>query len=256
MEKVSAVIITLNEEKNIERCLNSLIGLADEIIVIDSFSTDSTPQICKNLPIRFEQHKWMGYSQTKNFGNQLASYDYILSLDADEEISPELRSSILSAKKLFTFDAYRFNRRTNYCGKWINHSGWYPDSKIRLWNKRRGEWLGDIHESVVLDHNCKIGFLKGNLLHFSFFSINEHLNQISKFSSIKADSWFAQGKKTNLWKMFWSPFFKFFRDFIIRGGFRDGILGFIICANSAHSRFIFQSKLWMLTHQSRGKTLK
>jgi len=140
--KISAVIITFNEEKNIGRCLDSLQKVADEIVVVDSCSNDKTCEICEKYGVRFIQNRFKGHIEQKNFAMQQAEYDWVLSLDADEVLSLELTDSILKVKKDWVIDGYAFNRLTNYCGTWIRHCGWYPDTKLRLWDKRRGRWGG------------------------------------------------------------------------------------------------------------------
>ena len=149
--KVSAVIITYNEERNIKRCLDSIVGVADEIVVVDSYSTDRTEEICKAYHVKFIQHRFFGHIQQKNWAILQATSPYILSLDADEALSDELRLSILKAKKNWTHDGYYFNRLTNYCGKWIRHTSWYPARKLRLWDSRKGSWGGfnpQVHTST------------------------------------------------------------------------------------------------------------
>jgi glycosyltransferase involved in cell wall biosynthesis len=138
---ISAVIITFNEEAKIGRCIDSLIGVADEILVIDSFSTDLTEYICKSKGVRFIQREFEGHANQKNFGNEQAQHNYILSIDADECLSDELKNSILEAKKSLKFDGYSVNRLSNFCGNWIHHSGWYPDTKMRLFNVKRENGL-------------------------------------------------------------------------------------------------------------------
>ena len=142
MKKISATIITLNEEDKIRRCIESLNGIVDEIIVVDSLSTDATKSICEEFGIRFIEQKWLGYSEQKNLANRLATNDWILSIDADEALSEELKKSILKLKESETDDniVFSFNRLNNYCGKWIHHSGFYPDKKIRIWNRNVGKW--------------------------------------------------------------------------------------------------------------------
>lgn len=146
--KLSAVIITYNEEDNIERCLESLEKTADEILVVDSFSSDRTAEICKSKGVEFIQHSFEGHIEQKNYALSRASNDYVLSLDADEALSDKLIQSIRAAKQNWSTNGYSVNRLTNYCGKWIRHCGWYPDKKIRLWDKRKGTWGGD-RKSVV-----------------------------------------------------------------------------------------------------------
>lgn len=162
--KLSGVIITYNEERNIERCLESLKGICDEIIVVDSISTDRTKEICLAYGVRFVENPFPGHIEQKNFAMEQASHNYVLSLDADEALSEELRKSIMVIKQNWTSEAYRFNRFTNYCGQWIKHSGWYPDTKTRIWDRRKGKWGGtNPHDSVLLEANVKPALLKGDL---------------------------------------------------------------------------------------------
>ncbi|MTI29248.1 glycosyltransferase family 2 protein, partial [Cytophagales bacterium RKSG123] len=151
MKKISAVIITYNEEKNIQRCLESLKGVVDEIVVVDSLSTDNTKKICEKFDVHFIENPFEGHIEQKNYAMGCARNDYVLSLDADEALSPKLKESILKVKENWTADFYSFNRLNNYCGQWIRHSGWYPDKKIRLWDRRKGKWGGkNPHDNVVM----------------------------------------------------------------------------------------------------------
>lgn len=244
MEKISAVIITFNEERNIERCIKSLHGIVDEVIVIDSFSTDKTAEICNNQGVRFYQARWQGYSATKNYGNSLATNNYIFSIDADEVLSEELKKEILTLKNSAKLsDAYYINRLTNYCGSWIHHCGWYPDTKLRLWNKQKGEWKGNIHEEVVMDSGSSFANFKGDLLHYSYYSIQQHINQANKFTDLTANEAFIKGKKAGLLKIFFSPCFKFIRDYFLKMGFMDGYHGFVICRISAFATYLKYTKL-------------
>jgi len=247
MGEISAVIITFNEQDNIEQCLKSIIDIADEIIVLDSFSTDKTEEICKKYNVNFKQHAFDGHIQQKNRVIEAAQYNYVLSLDADEVLSEELKKSILEVKQNLSFDSYYFNRLNYFCGKAIKHSGWYPDKKIRIWNKNKALWGGvNPHDTVVLQKNTSKLFLKGNLLHYTFNTIEQHLNQINKFSTIKATTAFANNKKTNILKIIFKPPVAFFIQYIIKGGFLDGFFGFIICKNSAYAEFLKQIKLKQL----------
>ncbi len=242
-EKISLVIITKNEEKNIQRCLESAKDVVDEIIVIDSFSTDKTQEICEQYNVKFVGKEWMGYSKTKNFGNSLAQYDWILSLDADEALSEPLKKAILIQKNGFNSDAYYCNRITRYCGTWINHSGWYPDPKMRLWRKEAGSWKGDIHENVKLKKGTKIEKLEGNLLHYSINSIFEHQEQINKFSEIYAKSAFESGKRTHLLNIVFKPFERFLTTYFFKLGLLDGYNGLLISILTAHAIFLRHVKL-------------
>ena len=166
MVEISAVIITFNEERNIERCLESLIGVVDEIVIVDSYSTDRTEEICRKYNVHFIKHRFTGYSEQKNWAILQARSPYILSLDADEALSEELKSSILRVKNNWTHNGYYFNRLTNYCGKWIRHTSWYPSRKLRLWDSRLGSWGGlDVHEKYFLQKGASRQFLKGDLLY-------------------------------------------------------------------------------------------
>lgn len=244
MKTISAIIITLNEEKNIDTCLESLKGVADEVIVIDSFSTDKTKEICLKYKVKFIEHEWEGYSKTKNYGNNLAVSDFILSVDADEALSPELRKSLLSLKTGNSpHNAYELSRVTNYCGKWIKHGGWYPDKKVRLWKNRTAQWIGDIHEELELPANTEIGSLSGDLYHYSFHTVQQHERQIAKFTDIAAKNDYARGRKTNGIRIFLYPKWKFFRDYVLRMGFLDGYYGYIVCKMSAHASFLKYIKL-------------
>ncbi|GAB4281921.1 MAG: glycosyltransferase family 2 protein [Marinilabiliales bacterium] len=240
--KISTVIITFNEEKNIRRCLQSVIDVSDEIIVIDSFSTDKTEEICKDFNVRFVTRQFEGYSESKNFGISLAKHEYILSVDADELISDKLKEDILLVKNNPVYDAYYVNRLNNYCGKWIKHCGWYPDRKIRLWKKGLGLWKGTIHEIVDLTTE-NIGYLKGDLLHYSYYSISDHLKQIEKFTEIASEDEAKQGKNASIIKILVAPVWKFFKDYIIRLGFLDGYYGYIVCKMSAYATFIKYVKI-------------
>jgi glycosyltransferase involved in cell wall biosynthesis len=244
MQKISAVIITFNEERNIERCITSLKAIADEIIIIDSFSSDRTSDMCKEMGVKFIQRKWEGYSTAKNFGNSLAENDYILSIDADEALSDELCKSLNYFRITENvLDSYSFNRCTNYCGKWIRHGDWYPDIKLRLWNKNKGQWVGEIHEEVVMQAASTNGFLKGDLLHYSYYSLEQHLTQANKFTDLTAKAAYDKGKKASFLKIFLNPYFKFFKDYILKFGFLDGYQGFVVCKISAYATLLKYAKL-------------
>ena len=247
MPEISALIITLNEEKNIERCIKSISDLADEIVVIDSFSTDKTEEISKKYNVKFVKHKFEGHIEQKNYAITQAKYPHVLSIDADEELSDELIESIKEVKNNWTHDGYYFNRLTNYCGKWIKHCGWYPDQKLRLWDSRKGSWQGENpHDKYALKPGSTQKHLKGDLFHYCFYTMEQHMDQINKFSSIKAMVAYNKGKKSSCLKMYINPIFKFVKDFYFKRGFLDGYYGYVICRNSAHSNFLKYAKLKML----------
>lgn len=252
MNKISAVIITLNEEKNIERCLQSLQGIADEIIVVDSFSTDKTEEICRSYGVTFIQQKWLGYGEQKNFANEQAQFDYILSMDADEALSDELKASILEVKSQTMADAYRMHRRTNYCGTWIYHCGWYPDAKIRLWRKGKAHWTTPkVHEAIKLADDVDLQPLTGDILHYSYYTIDEHIQVANKYTTLAANEYFEQGRQANFIKIYLNPTFSFIRNYFLRLGLLDGYNGFVICAISGFSTFLKYAKLkqrWQQHH--------
>jgi glycosyltransferase involved in cell wall biosynthesis len=256
MPEISAVIITLNEERNIARCIDSLQGIADEILVLDSFSTDRTAEICKSKKIKFLKRKWEGYSASKNFANQQARYDWILSIDADEAVSENLARSIAAIKNKNRNQnnlVYQFNRLTNYCGKWIKHSGWYPDTKVRIFNKKYVYWQNEIHETLYIPNDFEHIHLKGDLLHYSYYSIAEHQFQIEKFTTLSANSLFAAGIRPSLIKRYLSPIFKFIKDYFFRLGFLDGKYGYVVCMSSARATFIKYEKLKTLWKEKEFK---
>lgn len=242
--KISAVVITFNEERNIERCLSSLLGVADEIVVVDSYSSDRTGEICRSYGARFIQHRFLGHIQQKNWAILQASSPYILSIDADEVLSEELKASILTAKEEWSHDGYSFNRLTNYCGKWVRHTTWYPSRKLRLWDSRKGSWGGfNPHDRYYLKPGSSQQRLKGDLLHYSYYSVSEHLVQINLFSSILARSYYERGRGVNPLTLFFRPLWRFIKDYLLRAGFLDGYYGYIISVNSAHEVFLKYVKL-------------
>jgi len=247
MEKISATIITYNEEKNIERCLKSLQGVADEIIVVDSFSTDRTKEICIKYNVSFFERAFTDYSDQKNWAIEQTKYPIILSIDADEELSEKLKESILTIKNNWQDDGYFFNRMTNYCGKWIKHSGWYPNHQLRLWDKSKGKWEGIIHEKITVDKN-KITHIKGDLYHYSYHNYSQHILQIDKFSELQSKQLYEKGGGVSWFKIIFAPFIRFIRHYIIRFGFLDGSAGFIISVNSAYGQFLKYIKLKKLTN--------
>jgi glycosyltransferase involved in cell wall biosynthesis len=240
MPKISAVIITFNEELFIDKCLTSLDGIADEIVVVDSYSTDATEDICKKHNARFIKHAFEGFRDQKNFALNLATYKNIISLDADEALSDQLRESILALKKKdkWDFDGYFFNRKSNYCGKWINHSEWYPDKQLRLFYADHGKW-GDLnlHEKFIMSNGATVGRLKGDLLHWPFSSLQDHLDKMNKYSYIGAEEFHKAGKKAGLVTPYIHYFWGFFRSYIVHRGFLDGKYGYLICSTYAKSSF-------------------
>jgi len=242
--QLSVVIITFNEERNIERCLNSVGCIADEIVVVDSFSTDKTKAICTQKEVRFIENKFDGHIEQKNFAITQAKNQYVLSLDADEALTKELQEAILQIKNNWQADGYSFNRLTNFCGTWIKHCGWYPDKKLRLWDKTKGKWGGDNpHDKVMMEKDAAVKHINLDILHYSFYTIEEHLKQIDFFTDISAKAAFEKGKTSNGFTIFYKSTFKFFRDYFLKLGFLDGYHGYVVCKNSAHAKHLKYSKL-------------
>lgn len=242
--KLSVVIITFNEEKNIGRCLDSITSVADDIVVVDSFSTDATEKICRERGARFVQHKFEGHIEQKNWAITQAKYPHILSLDADEALSEPLQKQISTVKPNWACDGYYLKRLTNYCGEWIKHSGWYPDKKLRLWDSRKGKWGGENpHDKFELNPGAVTAVLEGDLLHYSYHSIEQHIDQINLFSRIKAETAYRKGKRSGVLPILFAPLFKFFKGYFLKMGILDGFYGFVICVNSAHSEFLRYVKL-------------
>jgi len=244
MEKISVVIITYNEELAIERCIGSVKRVADEIVVVDSFSTDKTKEICLGLGVCFYEHPFEGYIQQKNYAKSLASFDFVLSLDADETLSSELCNSILKAKEKFNCDGYVMNRMNNYCGVWIRHGNWYPDRKLRLWNRTKGDWGGrNPHDHVNMRADTKVGFLKGDLLHYSYISIEAHISQFNHFTSTSAHELFTENKQISKIGVFGKGFATFFKGFFLKLGFLDGYYGVALCVINSFATFMKYMKL-------------
>jgi len=248
MEKLSAAIITFNEEANIARCIGSLQNIADEIVILDSFSTDKTREIALSMGARVEQKEFAGYIEQKNAVLLLTRYKYVLCLDADEELDEMLRKSILKVKNsLSAFSGYTMNRCTFYCDKFIRHGLWYPDKKLRLVNKELAVWGGDNpHDKIMFQKPQNTVHLRGDILHYSYRSIEEHVSQNNKFSTISADTYYSKGKTTNLLKIFIHPLWSFILGYILRLGFLDGFYGYTVALNIAHLTFLKHSKLYRL----------
>jgi glycosyltransferase involved in cell wall biosynthesis len=254
MPKISAVIITYNEELFIDKCLASLDGIADEIIVVDSFSIDSTKEICNRYNVRFIQHEFEGFRDQKNFALKLATHKNILSLDADEALSDQLRKSIISIKDKWEYDGYLFNRKSNYCGKWIHYSEWYPDRQLRLFYADHGKWGKlNLHEKFLMSNGASIGKLKGDLLHWPFLSLQDHTDKMDRYSVIGAEEFYKAGRKTNLFTPYIHFIWGFFRSYIIHRGFLDGRNGYLICSMYAKSTFNKYKKLRLLNKNGVGR---
>lgn len=238
MIKLSAVIITFNEERNIVRCIDSLQEIVDEIVVVDSFSTDKTIELCQSKGVRVIQNKFEGHIQQKNFALQQAENDWVVSLDADEALTEELKKSIIEVLKNPLENGYKFNRLTNYCGKWVRFCGWYPDTKMRLVNRNFASWQGvNPHDKLELTVGQKAGFLKGDLLHYSYYTKEDHYKQIEYFGKIAAQEAFKNGKRINKFILVGKVMTQFVKSYIFKLGILDGITGLKISYRSAYATF-------------------
>ncbi len=253
MIKLSGVIITYNEEKNIEKCLGSLVPVVDEIIVVDSFSTDNTKAICLKYGATFIEQSFLGYIEQKNFALSKASNDYIVSLDGDEALSDTLQKAILRLKDNWKLSGYYCNRFNNFCGQWIKHSDWYPNKKLRVFDRRKAEWQGiNPHDNIILqDKSEKTGYLEGDILHWTYQSYSDFNLKTEKFSSISAKAYFDLGKKAPIWKIVLHPTWGFIKAYFFRLGILDGLNGFVISVQTANITFLKYTKLRELIQNNK-----
>jgi glycosyltransferase involved in cell wall biosynthesis len=250
--KLSVVICTKNEERNIGRCLKAAEKVADEIIVFDSNSQDKTRALCQEFSkVRFHSTEWKGFSTTKNEANAHATGDYILSLDADEFLSEDSINEILKIKSTLR-GVYSINRMTNYCGTWIRHSGWFPDRHIRLFPKKGSQWVGTIHETLKFDSKHEVQQLEGIVEHYSYYTIDEHRRRIESYSDLGARQ-LIERKKKNLWfKSYSNAAVRFLKCYVFKLGFLDGAAGWtiaVISAQAVHKKYM---KAWRMTQSSHG----
>ncbi|MEK6325247.1 MAG: glycosyltransferase family 2 protein [Acidobacteriota bacterium] len=242
--KITATVITLNEEHNIAAALESL-AWADEIIVVDSQSSDRTVEIARTFTDRVYARPWPGYSAQKNFAAEQASNDWVFSLDADERVSKELAREIQQLKRGAEPEAagYRMPRLTFYLGRWIKHSGWRPDTKLRLYHRKRARWRGDyIHETLEVDG--KVGRMSGNILHYTVRDASEHHLRMDRYTTLAAQQSYSQGKRASIVSLFVSPLAVFLRSYIFKLGLLDGVAGLSIARFAAHYEFLKNLKLW------------
>jgi len=244
--KISAAIITYNEQANIARAIESL-RCCDEVVVVDSGSTDRTAEIAANLGARIVELPWRGYAGQKNYAASQAAHDWVLSLDADEALSEALEAEIWQIKKKGPrFDAYTMPRMARYLGRWILHSGWYPDRKVRLYDRRKARWTGSyVHETVQVDG--RIGHLRCNLLHYTFNSLSEHLTSMDRYTTLAAEELVARGYRVGWDDLVLDPLFTFIRTYFFRAGFLDGTEGLTIAFMAAFYNFLKYAKARNMT---------
>jgi glycosyltransferase involved in cell wall biosynthesis len=239
--KISATIITLNEERNVARAIESLRSV-DEIVVVDSGSNDRTVEIAEKLGARVVESQWPGYANQKNLAADQASYDWILSIDADESVSEALEAEIWRLKKSGPqFDAYTMPRMAQYLGRWIRHGGWYPDRKIRLYDRRKATWEGAfVHETLKV--HGRIGHLDGNLLHFTCDSLSQHLRTMDGYTTLAAEQLVSTGVKPTWSQMILIPPWTFVQTYFLKLGFLDGLEGLAIAYMAAFYNFLKYAK--------------
>lgn len=236
---ISVTIITLNEEKNLPRAIRS-VSWADEVLVVDSGSVDRTVELARELGAKVVQKGWPGYGQQKNFAQSQASHDWILNIDADEEVSPELgrliREAVGSADRDGVHGFY-FPRKTFYLGRWIRHGGWYPNYLVRIANRKHAAWTEpSVHEELKIDGEIRP--LAEPLLHYTFSSIQDQIQTNLRYARLGSERLKETGQTPSCWKLIWKPVGKFLETYIVKRGFLDGLPGFIISVNAAHSMFL------------------
>jgi glycosyltransferase involved in cell wall biosynthesis len=249
--QISATIVAFNEERNIARVIESL-RCCDEILVVDSGSNDRTVEIASKLGARVVEASWHGYAAQKNIAAELAAHDWILSLDADESLSEALEAEIWQIKKAGpAFDGYTMPRLAQYLGRWILHSGWYPDRKVRLFNRRKAKWVGEfVHESVKVEGS--VGHLESNLLHFTCDSLSQHLRSMDTYTTLAAQELVTRGKSFGYARLLLDPPWTFFRTYFLKLGFLDGVEGLTIAYMAALYNFVKYTKS---RHMSPGRKI-
>ena len=243
--KISATIITFNEERNIARAIESL-RCCDEILVVDSGSVDRTVEVAREHGARVVEHPWEGFAIQKNAAAREASHDWVFSLDADETLSEALYAEVLRLKKQGpTYDAYTMPRLAQYMGRWIMHSGWYPDRKIRLYDRRKGKWVGThVHESVRVEGS--VGHLDANLLHYTCDSLSQHLETMNRYTTLAAEQLTAEGVKIGWRHLLLDPPWTFLNTYVLKRGFLDGTEGLAIAYMASLYNFVKYAKAWFM----------
>ena len=249
MKNLSVVIITYNEEAHISNCIESVKPVADEIIVLDCYSTDKTVEIARAKGAVIHESKFRGYIEQKNLALKYASHDFVLSLDADEMLDDSLLEAVAKEKASPSGKAYSMNRCTKYGSRFIRHGQWYPDKKLRLFDKRIAAWGGmNPHDKVVLTSPVPVTHLPGDILHFSYDSVEEHVAHGNKFSTIAAESMYKHGRRAYWFNFIINPIWAFIQGYFLRLGLLDGVEGFIIARISSHHTFLKYIKLYRLWH--------
>lgn len=252
LPKISAVIITRDEEKNLKRCLSS-IDWADEIVVVDTGSTDDTKKIASEFTQKIFDIKWEGFGKAKDYARTMASHRWILSVDSDEvvpkDLKEEIKNKVIHGDLL---DGYFIPRRSNFLGKWIKHGGWYPDYVLRLFKNDKAKFNHSmVHEKVEVEG--KTGYLKNDLLHFTDPNFDHYLEKLNRYTSLNAEELFRKGKRAKLFDVVFRPPAVFFKRYFVKGGFLDGLPGFILAASSTFHVFSKYVKLWHFGSRKGGQ---
>lgn len=244
---ISAVIICRNAARTIGPCIEALAKVAAEVIVLDSNSDDGTQEICWQHGVRLIEQPFLGYSATKNLGNKMARHDWILSIDADEVLSDELIASLRNWRPE-AHAVYALDRLTDFCGQWIYHCGWYPEWKVRLFNRKEVYWKDElVHETLHIPPHCKVVKLQGKLLHYSFADEQDHLQRMEKYARLGAEELFRKGRRPAFWKKYLSAIARFIRTYFVKLGILDGRAGWIISKRNAWmvwKRYRLLEQMW------------
>jgi glycosyltransferase involved in cell wall biosynthesis len=247
------VIIARDEERVIGGALDS-VAWADEVIVLDSGSADGTVAVCRDRGVRVAEQPWRGFVETKNAVAELATGDWLLSIDADEVVTPALRDEIRAiVDSRDSCDGYRVPRRNHYLGRWIRHCGWYPDYQVRLWRRGRGRWTGGrVHESVSIEG--RVGTIRSAIDHASYDSLDDHLQRMRTYATLQARDRFAAGKRAGFLSLALAAPMQFLRLYFLRLGFLDGVHGLIVSSMGAQYAFLKKAKLWELSHRGDDRS--
>ncbi len=242
---VSVYVLTFNNSRTIERCLRSL-NWAAELIVVDSYSTDDTVEICRKYTDKTYRRKWTGHRDQYQYAADLTTNPWIMFVDADEEVPAELAGEIERTLKSGTgeIDGFFAYRKTYYLGRWIRYGGWYPDGEIRLYRRTKGRWEGGLHAKIAVDG--KIGTLRGEYLHYTYRDISDQIQTIDRYSRIAAQDMMERGERFSLFKLLFHPPFRFIKEYLFKSGFRDGLPGLVIVVSTMFYVFIKHAKLWEL----------
>jgi glycosyltransferase involved in cell wall biosynthesis len=247
---ISVYVLTYNNRRTIEQCLKSL-NWAEELVIVDSFSTDGTYEICLQYTKGVYRRKWPGHCDQYQYAADLTTHEWIMFVDADEEVPPELAEEIRRTLDGDGkgFDGFLVYRRTYYLGRWVQYGGWYPDCEIRLYRRNKGRWEGGLHAKVAVDG--KVGSLKNEYLHYTYRDISDQIQTIDKYSRISAEDLAKGGEKFSLFKLLFHPPFRFIKEYFFKSGFRDGLPGLIIIVSTMFYVFMKYAKLWELTNSKK-----